>query len=62
MAESVFWYNNPMPPNPHAPGSAGTPDSQVDVSAEMERRKAEMLEEVITGIRVITIEQHDKLA
>lgn len=51
-----------MPPNPHAPGSAGTPDSQVDVSAEMERRKAEMLEEVITGIRVITIEQHDKLA
>lgn len=51
-----------MPPNPHAPGSAGTPDPQVDVSAEMERRKAEMLNEIITGIRVVSIEQHDKIA
>ena len=51
-----------MPPNPHAPGSAGSPDPQVDVSAEMERRKAEMLGEIITNINTVTGEQRDRLA
>lgn len=50
-----------MPPNPHAPGTAGTPDPQVDVSAEMERAKEIMLSNVMGHLRTLKLDKRRKM-
>ena len=50
-----------MPPNVHTPGSAATPDPQVDVSAEMERAKEVMLNRVMGSMNRITLDRRKKI-
>jgi len=50
-----------MSSNPHTPGSSGSPDPQVDISAEMQRAKEEMLSHVLGSLRKVNNDTRRKL-
>lgn len=50
-----------MPPNVHTPGSAGTPDPQIDISAELQRRKEDILNRVLGNLTKVTTDERSKI-